>query len=232
MTTKKGARASRDLITIAIDSSGEPLGAAVKFPDGEILSSGRRGKKQENFVIPLLAGLLSKRGLSLRDVKKIVALRGPGRFTGIRIGLTAALVLKELNGAEASSLTVFETLAYQIRKTPAFKAWAEKNPGGLLACVTRAFRDEYFCQVFCGQKTAGEPLWLESAALLSYLDSLKKPVYCAGPDFLAAKNRTVAPEKDRRISPAAMIELDSAGKSSRKLAPLYLKPARYELLRP
>ena len=86
--------------------------------------------------------------VSLRDVKTFCAVRGPGRFTGIRIGLTLGRVLEALAGAKIYSATLFEIMALQAFESPAFKNWSENRRKPKIAALMRAFKDEYFCQVF------------------------------------------------------------------------------------
>jgi len=100
-------------IVLAVDSSDTPLKLALLCPDGRMLSAISSDVRQERNVVKLARRLLSTCGLGLSDVDRVFALRGPGRFTGIRIGLTLASVMHELNNAEVCSATVLETLARQ-----------------------------------------------------------------------------------------------------------------------
>jgi len=230
---------------LAVDSSDTPLKMAILFPDGRMLSAISADVRQERNVIRLARRLLSAYGLGLADVERVFALRGPGRFTGIRIGLTLASVLRELNNAEICSATVLETLARQSAKSPDFLRWQAKNPKGKLAAITCAFRQEFFCQIFDVAKNGGvspcsEPQWLPAPELKEYLSKLKFPICCFG---WAEKRQTLAPYLPKNcfataptkngISPKVLIEAALSAKPQKEpISPLYLKPARYELMKP
>ncbi len=73
-----------------IDSSnGEKV--VIKLNDQEIVSSALRDKSQ--LVLKLIVDSLNKKGLTLADIKKININRGPGSYTGLRVGLAVANTL-------------------------------------------------------------------------------------------------------------------------------------------
>ena len=78
-------------ITLALDSSNSPLTVAISFGK-EIASIKKNGVKQEQFVFNVMDKLLGKKN-NITDIKKFFFLKGPGKFTGIRIGLTIASIL-------------------------------------------------------------------------------------------------------------------------------------------
>lgn len=55
--------------------------------------------------------MLGEAGIGPRDLGGIVALRGPGSFTGLRIGLATALGLHQALGTPAAALGSLEVLA-------------------------------------------------------------------------------------------------------------------------
>ncbi|MFA5160942.1 MAG: tRNA (adenosine(37)-N6)-threonylcarbamoyltransferase complex dimerization subunit type 1 TsaB [Elusimicrobiales bacterium] len=223
---------------LAVDSSDTPLRLAISFGGGDTVSASSADVKQERHAVRLAQKLLAERGLGLADVDRVFALRGPGRFTGIRIGLALAAVLGELNGAEVCSATVFEALARQAVKTPGYLRWRGNNPSGRLAVITSAFRSEFFCQIFSGLKPAAPPLWLPAAQLKEYLAGIKFPLYCFGwaerRSSLAPylpENCFAAPPLKTGASAETLMAAALAAKPHKKpVAPLYLKPARFELL--
>jgi len=48
-------------------------------------------------------------------------LKGPGRFTGIRVGLTFASVLSELAGIKTAGISTLEAAAWQAGSSKDFK---------------------------------------------------------------------------------------------------------------
>ena len=221
-------------ITMGMDSSGPTL--LVCASDGEkTWSLHHTGIKQEQFLLPLVEKLLGKGGAELKDVKKIFIVRGPGRFTGIRISLTFASMLQSLNKTEVCGATLFEIICRQVEASRVFEGWKQENPSGVLAVVLHAFREEYFLQFFDGKNEG--PVWLSKEQLLERLAQRTEPLYCAGTDkggvslveLLGDKYR-LAPMADSHVRPQTLLEM-SADFVYKKdaLEPLYLKPARFEL---
>ncbi len=218
-------------ITLGIDSSGVPLLLALNA-DGKTHSARHSGIKQEEYLFPLLKKLLAKAGYELKDVTNVLFIKGPGRFTGIRIGITLASMLRELIGAKIGGATVFDAINYQINKSKQFKDWLKLNPQGKAVIVLHAFREEYF--VCIGSKAT----WTSFEGLLDILGALDYPVFAAGWDKDGGELKEILPScftyADKKINflqPATMIALAGDDKygGPNVLEPLYLKPARFEM---
>ena len=94
-------------IILGLDTSGPNL--LVGVCDGKnTYSLHHRGIKQEQFFLPVVQRALAKIGADLPDVTQVCFVRGPGRFTGLRISLTFASMMQMLNGATVCSATLFE----------------------------------------------------------------------------------------------------------------------------
>ena len=145
-----------------MDTSGSPLLLTVKKGD-KIFSVRRKGVKQEKLLFPALESLLAKAGAQMEDIGQIFIIRGPGRFTGIRISLTFASMMQFLNKTQVRGATMFEVLARQAETSRAFAAWKKQNPQGALAVVLHAFREEYFLKIFDEEKQG--PAWLSREEL-------------------------------------------------------------------
>lgn len=222
------------MITLGLDTSGPSI--LVCASDGEkIYSFHHKGIKQEQFLLPLVQRALAKAGASLQDVGRVFFVRGPGRFTGIRISLTFASMLASLNGAQVRSATLFDILRVQAENSPAYAKWKAEAPNGVLAVVLHAFREEYFLQIFDGSGQG--PKWLSKEELLVHLALSDRPLFCVGTDkdgeslnMLLGDKYRLAPMADSLVRPQTLMDLSQNAKySENALEPLYLKPARFEL---
>lgn len=224
-------------LTLVLDSSSSPLLAAIS--DGKhLFSSKRKGIKQEKLLFPLLDKLLAKTSSTLQDVGRIFIVRGPGRFTGIRISLTFASMMQYLNNCQVRGATLFDVLHFQAQNSRAFQQWKKQNANGVIAVVLHAFREEYFLQFFAPDNPA--PLWLSREDLLARLAQHNGPLYLVGTDKnatvlsgLVGDKFTIAPYKDCVVRAGSLVEM-AADESweVNALEPLYLKPARFELITP
>ena len=96
-------------------------------------------------LIPEIASLLESQYATLRDVESIVVVKGPGSFTGIRVGLSTAKGLAEAAGIPLIALSRLALLA---------------NASGLphvLAAVD-AGRGEYYVGEYRNGNSVGEML--------------------------------------------------------------------------
>lgn len=73
------------------------------------------------YVVPMLKELMEKSNISFSDIREVVAVNGPGSFTGIRIGLSVAkAICYSLNkpiyiiSSLASMLVSYESIDYKM----------------------------------------------------------------------------------------------------------------------
>ena len=223
--------------TLVMDTSSSPLLLAVE-KEGKIVASRRKGIKQEKLLFPVLRHLLAKAGADLSDITRICIVRGPGRFTGIRIALTFASMMQFLNHCEVKGSTLFEVIFRQVSASSLYKKWHQQHATGEVAVVLHAFREEYFLQIFGPAPT--QPQWLSREELLARLAAYKQPLLLAGTDkeFTSLSNLVgtaypLARYTDCRVQPRTLVTMAYEDQwTTNALEPLYLKPARFELEQP
>ena len=219
---------------LVLDTSGAGLSMGLSLPDGRLLKCRRsRAQRQDQQLWPSLEDLLRRSGLKLQDLGGLAAVRGPGRFTGVRIGLAFSVVLGRCLGRPAVGLTGLEILA--------FEAAPGVAPGGRLLALISAERDEIFWQLFSFDqgrpRPDGEPRW-SSFAELPKPDSSAALFLAGAPAEKAsaamAGSRVVVAQGPSLKALAALARQRLAalpkGSAGSDLVPLYLKPAKYELL--
>lgn len=219
--------------TLVMDTSSSPLLLALE-KDGRVFTARRQGIKQEKLLFPVLRKVLAKAQADLKEVSRIVIIRGPGRFTGIRIALTFASMMQLLNRSQVYGVTIFEVLKHQACASRVYHTWKKQHPNGALAVVLHAFREEYFLQIFDASSTG--PQWLSREELLAKLTNFGVPLFVCGTDknFTALDGllgtvATLAAYKDCRVRPQTLLALAQEASPQESLEPLYLKPARFEL---
>ncbi len=79
-------------MVLAINTSTPQFGLAILDEDGTILAEYFISKEKGHFgsLMPALHFLLSKLKSDIHDLKAIIVATGPGSFTGLRVGLSAA----------------------------------------------------------------------------------------------------------------------------------------------
>jgi tRNA threonylcarbamoyl adenosine modification protein YeaZ len=69
------------------------------------------GRRHTEALTPALHSLLDEVGLVPRDVERVVVDRGPGLFTGLRVGIATAIGFSQALGCELVGVTSLEMLA-------------------------------------------------------------------------------------------------------------------------
>ncbi|MBR4682132.1 MAG: tRNA (adenosine(37)-N6)-threonylcarbamoyltransferase complex dimerization subunit type 1 TsaB [Elusimicrobiaceae bacterium] len=224
-------------VTLGLDTSGSVLLVTAQ-KNGKRVTRRRKGVQQERLLFPAVTATLAAVGATLQEVEKICIVRGPGRFTGIRIALTFASMLQALNAARVYGITLFELLYRQAEKSLVWHRWKAQHPEGVLGVVLHAFREEYFLQIFDGPQS--KPMWLSREELLQRLAAYKCPLFLAGTDkegaslaSLTEGKYPLAADQDCQVRPEVLLAISQEDAfSSQALEPLYLKPARFELVTP
>ena len=132
-------------LLLALDTASPTVSVAV----GEVGEGGEGGeavarrsielRRSSESLLRLVSECLEEAGARIGDVEGILALRGPGSFTGLRVGLASALGLHQALGRPATAVPTLEVLAVFAGESGA--------PGPAVAVVD-ALRGEWFAQSF------------------------------------------------------------------------------------
>lgn len=138
-------------VSVALARGGEPL--AVRAAAME---------RSSNQVLEMMREVLEEAGARPSDLGGIVALRGPGSFTGVRIGLATALGFHQSLGVPATALSTFEALA----------AAAGNEEGSVVIAAVDALRGDQHVQAFRGGAPQGEPELIPTGEIPALFDRL------------------------------------------------------------
>jgi len=121
----------RSMLTLAITTSTSIVGIAMGSSIRQIETDRRHAEE-----IPLLISQVAEQeSVKVSEIERLVVDIGPGRFTGLRVGVAIAKGLALATGAEVVGLTSLEILAAGHQARP-------------VAAVIDARRGEVFQQVF------------------------------------------------------------------------------------
>jgi len=107
---------SEGRLILAIDTCGPSgsvaLGRLVADGSAEVLGQIElEGRSYSSTLVAAVGELLAQNGVALRDVGAIVAVNGPGSFTGVRVGLAAVKGLAETARIPVAAVSRLEVLA-------------------------------------------------------------------------------------------------------------------------
>ena len=121
--------------------TGSPMASAALGAGGALLAHrALEQRRTSELLLNSIEEMLTETGLALSDLSGIVALQGPGSFTGLRIGLATAHGLHQSLAIQATALPTHEVLG---------AATSEKYPAGReVLAVVDATRGEWVAQRF------------------------------------------------------------------------------------
>jgi len=76
------------MYTLFIDTHSEFITVALLNDNKVFLSEKESNQSHSIYLVPMINELMVDNNISFKDIKNVVAVNGPGSFTGIRIGLS------------------------------------------------------------------------------------------------------------------------------------------------
>ncbi len=100
---------------LGIDSSAKSASVAVT-ENGKIISSFyvNTGLTHSQTLMPMLDNVLKCASLTLDDIDAVAVNKGPGSFTGIRIGVAAAKGIADTKNIKTIGISTLESIAYNL----------------------------------------------------------------------------------------------------------------------
>lgn len=99
------------MLIVGIDTSWKHGGLALMRDDTLLATAPLEGGTFSAQLVPQIAAIVEKSGLTKRDLNALAAISGPGSFTGLRVGLAAVKGLAEVLHLPIATATVLELLA-------------------------------------------------------------------------------------------------------------------------
>ena len=212
------------MLTLGIDTSEARGGVALREGGrllGEAMMEASLHHAEE--LLPLLARLLDECDREKAQVRRVSVNRGPGSFTGLRIGLATAKGLCQSLGIPLVGID--GTVAYRARL----------DIEGRVCVLVPNRRDLFYVRWFSGARALGEVVVLSGSDVLTRISEGKRPLVAIGSGVELLRQRLgecalvqIAPEKLNRPSPAWIARLGEDENSRDQLydlEPTYVEPA-------
>jgi tRNA threonylcarbamoyl adenosine modification protein YeaZ len=183
---------------LAVDATGETMHVAV----GAVELS-KKAKKHDDALLPLIDRLLKKAKLKWTDLDAIAVASGPGRFTGIRIGMSFA-------AAAGFQLKI------PVMAVSRLAAAAGRSKDAAVLGALPGWKDEVYTQEFRKGKALGTAIWTAPKEWPAYRAAAEKKGLTVSYGDTSAKD----------LLPVALAMLKT--KKIPPFKPFYLKPASYE----
>lgn len=186
MNAGKEAEKNGKKILLAIDTCGDTGSVALgAFKNGSVELLSQRELEGRTFaasLIPAVGELLAEAGIGLDSLAALIAVRGPGSFTGVRVGLSAVKGLAEEPRLPVLALSRLAVLHSKAFPSSSATASAQEKT----AAVLDAHRHELYLRLVepTGQSSESLATAEELAAILPPPASVA--VCDAGTELIAA----------------------------------------------
>ncbi|TLN19772.1 tRNA (adenosine(37)-N6)-threonylcarbamoyltransferase complex dimerization subunit type 1 TsaB [bacterium] len=220
----------KEPLILALDTSQTTTGVAL-CRGGEVLSSSvaTGGSKHSESLFSQIEGALKEGGAAREEIRLVAVTRGPGSFTGLRVGIATAKGIAFGLGVEVATVSTLKALALgafagegtvaalvDAKKGQVYAAAYSKDMGE--AIVEGAYAPEEFARLLKGCE---KPLLLAGSGAKAYSEVFREIL---GDGF------SVAPEKDWAIDPLKVAALGlRAFKRGEAVEPALLAPVYHRL---
>jgi len=167
---------------LSIDTS-SPICAVAILENNKLIKeiSQNNGLTHSEKLMPIIEQLLTDTNLKLKDIDLLVCDKGPGSFTGIRIGVATVKAFTDSLNIPSIGISSLETLAYNIDHT------------GIICSLIDAKNDNCYYGVF--QNIDGKISLIDNLSvneisiILNNLKNLKSPITFVGDGAIVYKNK-------------------------------------------
>jgi tRNA threonylcarbamoyladenosine biosynthesis protein TsaB len=132
---------------LLIDTCGSEGTVALAEAERVVRSETLPGRSASERLVPVVREMMSAAEWRLGELAAIVVVHGPGSFTGVRVGLSAAKGLSEAGGVGLVAVSRLALLAA-----------AAGDVAGEVCAVLDAGRGEFYCGVYAGMRCVREAL--------------------------------------------------------------------------
>ena len=217
---------------LALETSAKAVSAAVT-EDGKVLCSGYQdtGLTHSRTLMPIVEAMLKNTGLTVQDCDAVAVAAGPGSFTGIRIGVSAAKGLAFAADKPCAAVSTLEAMARNVAHMDA-----------LVVCAMDARRSQIYNALF--EIRGGKPVRLcedraiSLAELGEELGKMQKSVFLVGDGAQLCYNTCLDMGIPAVLAPGnlvsqsawgvAMAAMDKKPGDAHQLLPVYLRLSQAE----
>ncbi len=140
---------------LALDTASRQVSVALGSGDGDALVRQMAQTSSSKDLLPAIESLLREGNVELGGLAGLIAVRGPGSFTGIRIGLATVLGFHQALSIPATAFGTLELVSAAVGGP--VTAHSEGTLDTDYWAAVWALRDEWYLQHFPAPGTGGAP---------------------------------------------------------------------------
>jgi tRNA threonylcarbamoyladenosine biosynthesis protein TsaB len=207
---------------LALDTATSILSAALGTEDGAYwYREVNAGLTHSEILMDLVDNLFKSAALQPKDLKAVACMKGPGSFTGLRIGFAAAKGIALAMGIPLLACPTLDCIAHSWAAHP----WAART--GLVIPLLDARKQRFYAALYAEGKRISPEMDANAAAIAAAIigcihSAGPEPIILTGPDaplFLSRLESLEGPEPRPALDPGRL-----------RLDPFYAKGRGLELL--
>jgi tRNA threonylcarbamoyladenosine biosynthesis protein TsaB len=198
------------MLILSIDSAASACAACV-WQDGNIqaIAEEKMQRGQDQRLLPVIGDVMKQAGVEFEDFDRISVIRGPGSFTGLRIGLAAARGLGLAAARPVVGIDRFSIYHHEF------------GDAKDVLVVIQSHRSELFCQFYPKGETPPESEMLSLNEIKDFCNRHPSTVIVGDVDVLPELQLAIHPEVLTCAELAALVDCTNKASLPR---PLYLRP--------
>ncbi|GAB2178009.1 tRNA (adenosine(37)-N6)-threonylcarbamoyltransferase complex dimerization subunit type 1 TsaB [Dongia sp. agr-C8] len=206
---------------LAIETGGRACSVAIfsSLKDLPVFLHQHTDHGQATMLMPMIEQAMAKAGCGYADLDRIAVAVGPGSFTGIRVGLAAALGLSLASGVPAIGISSFLTVAHGAAR--------ERQDRRLFALLDSR-REEPFLAELDAEFNFAQPPAVVTAEALDEILAPARPLILAGDAPLMGRYATQGGIRLMQTAPSAldvaMLAADLQRRFDLPPKPVYVRP--------
>lgn len=161
---------------------------AIALALGDTILGERRleeARRHTRDLVPFCRDLLNEQGWKARELDAVIVSRGPGSYTGLRVGIMSAKTLAYATGCALIGIDTFAALAHQVLP-----------PVHLVEVIEDAQQSKVYAQRFVRDADAWKPANdLHIASFDEWLAQLPTDAWVTGPGLTAFQVRLPSVER-------------------------------------
>ena len=211
---------------LAFDTSTQALQIALESENNFTVYYMEKGLRHAELLMKKINEMMEQEGIRPADLDLVVCSRGPGSFTGLRIGLCAAKGLSDSLEIPFKTVSMLDVYGHCMSYFP-----------GSVIPVIDARKNRFYGAVYQNGKRIGEYFDLDMESILS-LDYIRYPALITGPDCSlfgeqSSDNITVDGYGKRTVIKEFLYlgrkKHKDEGSDKKDISPLYIRKSDAEL---
>ena len=218
---------------LAIDTVTSALGLCLKTEDSLLRITFNNNFKHAETLAPWIKNLCSEAGISPKNLNLIIVSKGPGSFTGIRIGMATAKGLVLGSGCHVKGVPTLDAMA-----------WGKRYFNGLIIPVIDAKKKRVYSAFYKNNKKITEDLDISPVDLIEKVKDIKpkENILITGPyaqklyETIENKENIYLDSDHSLINPYSLLEkgleiYKNTGSDGDDLEPVYIRKSEAEIAR-